>query len=40
MRNQKGWTVVELIMGVALVGVLCLGGLALYALAHFVMKFW
>ena len=36
----QGYTLVELLIAIFGVGVLCLAGFAIYALIHFIAKFW
>lgn len=38
--KQQGYTLVELIISVGMIAVVALIGLAIYAVIHFVGKFW
>ena len=40
MKNQKGVTLVELIVTVGALASLAIGGVLLYVVFHFVAKFW
>jgi len=40
MTNQSGYTVVELLVCVALVATVVLAGVIMYTAAHFIGKFW
>ena len=40
MKNQNGYTIVELITCVFMLGVLALVGWGIYAAIHFILKFW
>ena len=37
---EKGYTLVELIICVGMLGVMVLIGFGIYAIIHFLMKFW
>jgi len=38
--NQKGYTLVELIIFIGLLGGIALGCFGIYVLWHFIAKFW
>ena len=40
MRNQRGYTLVELLFVCGFIGALCAVGFLIYIVAHFVIKFW
>ena len=40
LQNQKGYTVIELLALISILATLCLGAFGVYALCHFVAKFW
>jgi prepilin-type N-terminal cleavage/methylation domain-containing protein len=40
MKKQAGFTLNELLIGIVVAGVLALACFAVYALIHFVCKFW
>ncbi len=40
MNKKSGYTLIELMVCIAIVGVLAVGIGILYAIFHFVMKFW
>jgi prepilin-type N-terminal cleavage/methylation domain-containing protein len=40
VKYQNGYTLPELIAGVALAVLLIIGALGIYAIVHFTLKFW
>jgi prepilin-type N-terminal cleavage/methylation domain-containing protein len=38
--KQNGFTAVELLMVLAVVGILAVAGIGLYVAVHFISKFW
>jgi Tfp pilus assembly protein PilW len=40
MRTQKGWTLTELIVALYVAVMLVVAVAAVYALVHFILKFW
>ena len=37
---MKGYTLIELLIVIALIGTVAVGGFGLYVLWHFISKFW
>jgi len=40
LRNQKGFTLFELVFSLAILGIVCLAIAEIGVIAHFVAKFW
>ena len=40
MKNQKGYTVTELLIVILFIAMLIAAGFIVYAVIHFVGKFW
>ncbi len=40
MKNQKGYTVIEILVGLAAMSSLGLFATGLYVIGHFLSKFW
>ncbi len=40
LRSQRGWTLIELLICIALIGVLVVVGTVCYVAYHFITKFW
>lgn len=40
MTSRKGYTIVELILGIFGIAVIAIGGGLLYTAFHFIVKFW
>lgn len=39
-RKQKGFTIIELMIVIAILVIVAVAGSALYTLIHFIAKFW
>jgi len=39
-NEQRGWTLIELLMVLAALASIALAGLAVWAIIHFVAKYW
>jgi len=40
MNRQKGFTLIELVLSIALIGAVALMVCAIYVAYHFIAKFW
>ena len=40
MKKQRGYTLVEMFIVLAFLGIVAVGGVAIYVIAHFLSKFW
>lgn len=40
MREQKGYTLVEVAMVIALIACVVIGGVAMWVVSHFIIKYW
>lgn len=40
MKKQRGYTLIELLSVGLCIGVVAVAGTAIYAVSHFVAKFW